>query len=125
MNASEDLSEPVGEHPELPPAMYGHHPGCLRDNRCQCRETRDWLDWLLEWPDTQVPYTIAEPGYIENIPVLGENERQAIAEIRALATESGPAQTQRELARGIDGYPINPFVIKGADIIAILDKWGV
>lgn len=62
---------------------------------------------------------------LTTIPVLGENERQAIAEIRALATESDDHKWLRKLQRGFDGTEICAFTVNGADIIAILDKWGV
>lgn len=62
---------------------------------------------------------------LTSIPVLGENERQAIAEIRALATESDDAKWRREIACDFNGRPISSFTVNAADIIAILDKWGV
>ena len=89
MNASDDMSEPLGEAPEY------------------------------------VIITAPPREGLTNIPVLGENERQAIAEIRALATESDDHKWRREIARDFNGRPISSFTVNAADIIAILDKWGV
>lgn len=113
MNATEDGDEPVGEAPELPRAQYDH-------------EVAEYIAaWLCKWPEMPVAYTIAEPGHIENIPALGENERQAIAEIRQYATENASAKALREMCIGFHGKPISNFTVNGDDILAILDKWGV
>lgn len=88
--------------------------------------TEDGMEPLGDYLEAPTFVAIVPPeASPANIPVLGENERQAIAEVRQLATESDDHKWRREIARDFNGRPISSFTVNAADIIAILDKWGV
>lgn len=79
--------------------------------------TEDGDEPLGDYLDTPTFVAIVPPQDTPSIPVLGENERQAIAEIRALHVQT------RDYC---DEYSCGDC---GGDApcptIAILDKWGV
>ena len=113
MNATEDESEPMGEAPALEVTWPVNYP-----------------------PNTAV--VMQPPPYVEQIPVLGESERQAIAEIRELHGRSHGVKLsidsipddEAKWACGQcmqDGGPHDPahFIEIPCPTILILDKWGV